>query len=96
LGVPWQSELGFGALAEGLEEPLLNQDIIAHTGLTEDMIAPVLAAEKQELARRALLYLKGRKRLDPKGRHVILVDDRLATALPCGRPCRHYASVAPR
>jgi predicted phosphoribosyltransferase len=79
LGVPWQPELGFGALAEGLEEPLLNQDIIAHTGLNTDMIAPVLAAEKQELARRAALYLKGRKRLDPKGRNVILVDDGLAT-----------------
>jgi predicted phosphoribosyltransferase len=79
LGVPWQPELGFGALAEGLEEPLLNQDIIAHTGLTEDMIALVLAAEKQELARRALLYLKGRKRLDPKGRIAVLVDDGLAT-----------------
>lgn len=51
LGVPWQPELGFGAIAEGLEEPLLNQDIIAHTGLTEDMIAPVLASEKHELAR---------------------------------------------
>ncbi len=79
LGVPWQPELGFGALAEGLEEPLLNQDVIAHTGLNTDMIAPVLAAEKQELARRAVLYLKGRKRLDPKGRNVILVDDGLAT-----------------
>ena len=79
LGVPWQPELGFGALAEGLEESLLNQDIIAHTGLSVDMIAPVLAAEKQELARRAVLYLKGRKRLDPKGRNVILVDDGLAT-----------------
>jgi len=79
LGVPWQPELGFGAIAEGLEEPLLNQEIIAHTGLNTDMIAPVLAAEKQELARRAVLYLKGRKRLDPKGRNVILVDDGLAT-----------------
>lgn len=79
LGVPWQPELGFGAIAEGLEEPLLNPDIIAHTGLNADMIAPVLAAERQELARRAAIYLKGRKRLDPKGRNVILVDDGLAT-----------------
>ncbi|MGI9128610.1 MAG: phosphoribosyltransferase [Roseomonas sp.] len=79
LGVPWQPELGFGAIAEGLEEPLLNQELIAHAGLSTDMIAPVLATEKQELARRAVLYLKGRKRLDPKGRNIILVDDGLAT-----------------
>jgi predicted phosphoribosyltransferase len=57
LGVPWQPELGFGAIAEGLEEPSLNQDIIAHTGLTEDMIAPVLAAEKQQPASRRALGL---------------------------------------
>jgi putative phosphoribosyl transferase len=81
LGVPWQPELGLGAIAEGLEEPLLNQDIIAHTGLTEDMIAPVLAAEKQELTRRSAAYLKGRRRQDPKGRIAILVDDGLATGI---------------
>lgn len=81
LGVPWQPELGFGAIAEGLEEPVLNQDIIAHAGLTEDMIAPVLAAEKHELARRTAAYLKGRRRQDPKGRIVILVDDGLATGV---------------
>jgi putative phosphoribosyl transferase len=81
LGVPWQPELGFGAIAEGLAEPVLNQDIIAHTGLTEDMIAPVLAAEKQELTRRSAAYLKDRTRLDPKGRIAILLDDGLATGI---------------
>jgi len=81
LGVPWQPELGFGAIAEGLEEPLLNQDVIAHAGLTDDMIAPVLTLEKQELARRSAVYLKGRDRQDPKGRIAILVDDGLATGI---------------
>jgi len=81
LGVPWQPELGFGAIAEGLEEPLFNQDIIAATGLTEDMIAPVLAAERRELARRSAVYVKGRNRQDPKGRIAILVDDGLATGI---------------
>lgn len=81
LGVPWQPEFGFGAIAEGLEEPLLNQDVIAHAGLTDDMIAPVLTLEKQELARRSAVYLKGRDRQDPKGRIAILVDDGLATGI---------------
>jgi predicted phosphoribosyltransferase len=45
------------------------------------MIAPVLAAEKQELARRSAAYLKDRTRLDPKGRIAILVDDGLATGI---------------
>ena len=79
LGVPWQPELGFGALAEGMEHPLINQEVVAHAGLREAEMAPVLARERAELARRAALYLKGRTRQDPKGRIAILVDDGLAT-----------------
>jgi putative phosphoribosyl transferase len=79
LGVPWQPELGFGALAEGLDQPLINQEVVAHAGLTEEAMAPVIAREKAELVRRAALYLAGRKRTTPKGRIAILVDDGLAT-----------------
>jgi putative phosphoribosyl transferase len=79
LGVPWQPELGFGALAEGAEHPLINREVVAHAGLRQEEMAPVLARERAELARRAALYLKGRTRLDPKGRIAILVDDGLAT-----------------
>ena len=79
LGVPWQPELGFGALAEGLDKPLINQEVVAHAGLTEEAMALVIAREKAELARRAALYLAGRKRTTPKGRIAILVDDGLAT-----------------
>jgi len=79
LGVPWQPELGFGAIAEAVDEPLLNQEVIAHAGLSAEIMAPVIQREKAELARRAALYLAGRKRQDPKGRIAILVDDGLAT-----------------
>jgi putative phosphoribosyl transferase len=81
LGVPWQPELGFGALAEGLAEPVINQDVVAHAGLTAEAMAPVIARERAELSRRAALFLNGRKRLDPKGRIAILVDDGLATGI---------------
>lgn len=79
LGVPWQPELGFGAVAEGLDQPVINHEVVAHAGLTEADMGPVLAQEKAELARRSALYLKGRARLDPEGHIVILVDDGLAT-----------------
>jgi putative phosphoribosyl transferase len=79
LGVPWQPELGFGAVAEGLDQPVINQEVVAHAALTEADMAPVIARERVELTRRAALYLKGRARLDPKGRIAILVDDGLAT-----------------
>jgi predicted phosphoribosyltransferase len=81
LGVPWQPELGFGAVAEGLDQPVINQEVVAHAALTEADMAPVIARERVELTRRAALYLKGRARLDPKGRIAILVDDGLATGI---------------
>ena len=81
LGVPWQPELGFGALAEGLAEPLINQEIVAFTGLTAEAMAPVIAREKAELTRRSALYLAGRGRLNAKGRIAILVDDGIATGI---------------
>lgn len=73
LCIPGRSHSAFGALAEGVEEPLFNS--VACTGLSKEAMAPVLAREKSELARRIKFYLDGRERLDPKGRTVILVDD---------------------
>jgi putative phosphoribosyl transferase len=79
LGVPWQPELGFGALAEGADAPVLNRDIVAECGLGPDDTARVEARERRELERRQALYLGGLERPDPRDRTVILVDDGLAT-----------------
>lgn len=79
LGVPWQPELGFGALAEGAETPVLNADIVAQCGLSPEDIATVRDREVQELARRRSVYLAGTQRPDPRGRAVVLIDDGLAT-----------------
>ena len=79
LGVPWQPELAFGALAEGAAQPLLNADVMRACGLTEADIAITQAREEQELRRRQSLYLAGLDRPEPRGRAAILVDDGLAT-----------------
>ena len=47
LGVPWQPELGFGAVAEGLDQPVINREVVAHAGLTEADMGPVLARRKR-------------------------------------------------
>jgi predicted phosphoribosyltransferase len=79
LGVPWQPELAFGALAEGDAEPVLNPDIVEACGLTAETIDRVRAEQARELARRRAIYLRGRARPDPRGRATILLDDGLAT-----------------
>ena len=79
LGVPWNPELAFGALAEGAPEPVLNPAIIAACAVSGADIAAVRAREDAELRRRAAVYLAGLQRPDPRGRAAILVDDGLAT-----------------
>ncbi|WP_198368544.1 phosphoribosyltransferase [Roseomonas rosulenta] len=79
LGVPWQPELAFGALAEGEDQPVLNHGIVRAFGLDAEAITRVQAEQAQELARRQAVYLRGRSRPDPRGRAAILVDDGLAT-----------------
>jgi putative phosphoribosyl transferase len=79
LCIPGRSPSAFGALAEGVEEPLFNS--VACTGLAKEAMAPVVARERSELARRVKLYLDGRERLDPKDRTVILVDDGISTGI---------------
>lgn len=96
LGVPWQPELAFGALAEGAPDPVLNDDIVTACRLSDRDIAAVRAREEAELRRRQALYLAGRDRSDPRGRPAILVDDGLATgasARAALRALRHQGAT---
>lgn len=78
LGVPGHEELAMGALASG-DVQVLNGRVVAELGIPESAIKAVVAAEKQELARRERAYRGNRPPLEVSGRTVILVDDGLAT-----------------
>jgi predicted phosphoribosyltransferase len=78
LGVPGNEELAMGAI-DSEDVRVLNQDIIRSFGISDRMIAKVAADERRELHRRERLYRGDRKRLEIKGRTVILIDDGLAT-----------------
>ena len=78
IGVPWQPELGAGALAED-GEPDLDPALLAKVGVTRDDLAPVVARERAELARRVDLYRGGSPLPPVADRTVVLVDDGLAT-----------------
>jgi predicted phosphoribosyltransferase len=80
LGVPFQPELALGAVVDGAEsETVLNDDVVAATGVTPKEIDEIRAREEKEIERRRAVFLKGRARPDPKGRDAIVVDDGLAT-----------------
>ncbi|MEJ2034134.1 MAG: phosphoribosyltransferase [Deltaproteobacteria bacterium] len=78
LGVPGQEELAMGAIASGGVR-VLNEEIIRHLGIFEDVIARISANEQRELERREFAYRGGRAAPDIAGKKVILVDDGLAT-----------------
>jgi putative phosphoribosyl transferase len=78
IGLPWQPELGVGAIAEG-DVTVSNAALLESLGLSDRDLAGVIAAERRELERRVQRYRGDRKPADVAGRLVILVDDGLAT-----------------
>jgi putative phosphoribosyl transferase len=78
LGVPWQEELAFGAIAGGGVR-VLNDDVIASAGLSTEDIERATAEQEAELERRERLYRGGRPPRALRGQTVVLVDDGIAT-----------------
>src|SRR6266487_7122209 len=78
IGYPLQPELGVGAVAEG-GEPVFDEEMLAHLGLTAAALDPVVISERADLDRRIAEYRGGRPAPELRGREVIVVDDGLAT-----------------
>ncbi|MFD4393274.1 phosphoribosyltransferase family protein [Kitasatospora sp. NPDC058478] len=87
LGVPYQPELGMGAIGEdGVR--VLNEQVIRLAGVGDDQLAAVERRERTELERRARRYRGGRPPADLRGRTVIVVDDGVATGSTARAACR--------
>jgi putative phosphoribosyl transferase len=78
LGVPGHHELAMGALASG-GVCVLNADVIAELGITEEELRSATTRERLEVERRERLYRGGTPSPDLRGRTVIIVDDGIAT-----------------
>ncbi|MGW7635752.1 phosphoribosyltransferase family protein [Streptomyces decoyicus] len=86
LGVPYQRELGFGAIGEGGVR-VISDDIVRRGRLEQADLASVEHAEAAELARQAERFRAGRPRLDLAGRTAIVVDDGIATGATAAAAC---------
>lgn len=87
LGVPFQPELGMGAIGEdGVR--VINGDVVAAAGVTDAELARVEAAEQAELSRRAHRFRGDRPRLSLAGRTAIVVDDGIATGSTARAACQ--------
>ena len=78
LGVPGQAELAMGAIAAGGIE-VLNEDLIRELDIPRALVEQVAVRERLELERRDRAYRGGRGAPYVRDRHVLLVDDGLAT-----------------
>jgi len=78
LGVPFQPELGFGAVGEGGIR-VINHDIVKLAGLGDEEMAAVEERERAELDRRARHLRGDRAPVSLTGRTAIVVDDGIAT-----------------
>jgi predicted phosphoribosyltransferase len=78
LGVPFQSELAMGAIAEG-GVVIRNEGLLAGVGVDERDFSRVEETERRELNRRLTAYRAVADAVNPSGRTAIVVDDGLAT-----------------
>ncbi|GLF93207.1 phosphoribosyltransferase family protein [Streptomyces yaizuensis] len=87
LGVPYQPELGMGAIGEdGVR--VVNDDVVRRSGVSPAELAAVEERERAVLTERAARY-RGERPPEPlAGRTVVLVDDGVATGSTARAACR--------
>lgn len=87
LGVPYQPELGMGAIGEdGVR--VVNQEVLRHTGVGPADLDRVEAHERTVLDRRAARYRGARAPVTVTGRTAVVVDDGVATGSTARAACR--------
>lgn len=87
LGVPFQPELGMGAIGEGGVR-VINDGVVRSARVTPEQLARAEAREREVLESRALRYRGGREPMGIQGRTVLVVDDGVATGSTARAACR--------
>ncbi|GIU85882.1 MAG: putative phosphoribosyl transferase [Acidimicrobiia bacterium] len=87
LGVPYQPELGMGAIGEGGVR-IVNDAIVRAAGVTQGQLAEVERREREELERRARRFRGDRPAVPVAGRTALIVDDGIATGSTARAACQ--------
>ena len=87
LGVPFQPELGMGAIGEGGVR-VLNDEVLRTAGVSEVEVEAVEARERAELERRARRFRGDRAPVPLAGRTAVIIDDGIATGSTARTACQ--------
>jgi len=87
LGVPFQPELGMGAIGEGGVR-VLNAEVVRLADVSPQELAAVERRERAELERRARRFRGDRPPIPLKGKTVVIVDDGIATGSTARAACQ--------
>ncbi len=77
VGAPGNPELGLGAVAEGVE--VLDERLTRMLGVDDEYVRSEVAAQAEEIRRRAAAYREGRPPAEVRGKTAVIVDDGIAT-----------------
>ena len=78
LRVPYQPELGIGAVVDG-DHTVFNEEVLRSVGASQDYLNREIAYQKEESERRLRFYRGEHPAPDVAGKTVIVVDDGIAT-----------------
>lgn len=87
LGVPFQPELGMGAVGED-DVLVLDPRVVEAIGVSEEDLAAVMERERREVRRRAERYRSAGPRVPLDGQIAVIVDDGIATGSTARAACR--------
>lgn len=87
LGVPFQPELGMGAVGEGGVR-VLHEEVVRMAGVSDQELEAVEGHERAELARRARRFRGEHPPVPLAGRTVVVIDDGVATGSTARVACK--------